>query len=452
MNATPPGPSGAANGSQRPSHPVPAGMRDWLPQKARRRADASERILRHIELCGYQRVEVPPFEYAEVLERGFGNADDSLRFIEPETGKIASLRSDVTPQIARLISTRFADGPWPARLCYRDSVLRRRRARARLDQNLLQVGFELAGPSAESGDLEVLETATSALRASGLDEFTVDLAHAEVPGALLERLAPRARSDALECLAVKDSSQLARVAAGANLDRKSAAALAELCELHGGNEIWPRAERALADTPAEPAMRSLKRIWDAAVSSELASHFVVDLGETREFYYYTGAMFHLLAEGPGEPLGSGGRYDTLFERFDLPCPAAGFAFDIGNVCWALEANGITEQKSPRVLVGLPASGGRAALLLRELRARGLACALGPEGADGGAYGRQWDYTHVLDLKSGGVLRDLETGAEWRLSEALGGKIPEPMTQEAAARLAEVVSTQVRVLEELICPA
>src|SRR6187551_3471255 len=110
------------NTVKRPSHPVPTGMRDWLPRQARRRAVVSDRILRSLELFGYQRVEVPPFEYADVLERGFAN-------VEPETGKIAALRSDVTPQIARLVTTRFAEGPWPARLCYQASVMRRRHER-----------------------------------------------------------------------------------------------------------------------------------------------------------------------------------------------------------------------------------------------------------------------------------------------------------------------------------
>ena len=362
-------------------------MRDWLPRQARRRSIVSEQIVSRLELFGYQRVEVPPFEYADVLERGFGNSAEALRFVEPETGKIAALRSDVTPQIARLVSTRYAEGPWPARLCYRASVMRRRRERARLDQKVLQVGFELAGQTERDGDLEVLETATSALRSTGLDEFTVDLAHAQVALALLDELAPEARADALECLALKDSSELARVGARGGLVGRTLDALIALPELHGGRELWPHAERALAGTAAAEPMRSLQRLWADAVAARLAPHFVVDLGETREFYYYTGVMFHLLAEGPGEPLGSGGRYDTLFERFDLPCPAAGFAFDVSNVCWALGERGVAAAKLDRVLLtGGPSEA--AVALLRELRERNVACAAGPDpGGEAPPHGR-----------------------------------------------------------------
>jgi ATP phosphoribosyltransferase regulatory subunit len=409
-------------------------MRDWLPAQARRRAVASDRIMKSLELCAYQRVEVPPFEYADVLEKGFVNVEAAVRFVEPETGKIAALRSDVTPQIARLTTSRFPSGPWPARLAYQASVMRRRHERARLDQKVRQVGFELVGLPEQAGDLEVLEVATSALRATGLEDFTVDLAHANVAGALLDQLAPGPRADALECLALKDSGELRHVGTRAGLTGRALEALVALPLLHGAEEVWPRAERVLAGTAAEAPLRSLHGIWSRAIAARLAPHFVVDLGETREFYYYTGAMFHLLAEGPGEPLGSGGRYDTLFERFGLPSPAAGFAFDISNVCWALEKSGNQEGPLPRVLVCAGADAGIE--LARALRALGVACALGPE-AQAEAYAAGWDYTHLLELRDGRAeLKRTRTGS------AL------PLQAKTVAEIAHIVAAHLGVLEEV----
>jgi ATP phosphoribosyltransferase regulatory subunit len=409
-------------------------MRDWLPRQARRRAVASDRIMKSLELFAYQRVEVPPFEYADVLEKGFVNVEAAVRFVEPETGKIAALRSDVTPQIARLTTSRFPSGPWPARLAYQASVMRRRHERGRLDQKVRQVGFELVGLPEQAGDLEVLEVATSALRATGLEDFTVDLAHANVAGALLDQLAPGPRADALECLALKDSGELRHVGTRAGLTGRALEALVALPLLHGAEEVWPRAERVLAGTAAEAPLRSLQGIWSRAIAARLAPHFVVDLGETREFYYYTGAMFHLLAEGPGEPLGSGGRYDTLFERFGLPCPAAGFAFDISNVCWALEKSGTDDAPLPRLLV---CGGSDAATeLARALRALGVACALGPE-SDREAYAAGWDYTHLLELRDGRAeLKRIRTGS------AL------PLQAETVAEIAHIVAAHLGVLEEV----
>src|SRR6185295_1487008 len=182
----------------------------------------------------------------------------------------------------------------------------------------------------------------------------------------------------------------------------------------------------------------LHGIWSRAVAAELAPHFVVDLGETREFYYYTGVMFHLLAEGPGEPLGSGGRYDSLFERFDLPCPAAGFAFDISNVCWALDESGASDEPMQRVLVctaaGTDPDLGTA--LARELRVRGVACAVGPE-TEPDVYAARWDYTHML--VAGGARAELKR---------LPGGAATPVGGKTLAEIARDVAAHLGVLEEV----
>jgi len=307
--------------------------------------------------------------------------------------------------------------------------MRRRHERARLDQKVRQVGFELVGQPERAGDLEVLEAATSALRAAGLSEFTVDLAHAEVAGVLLDQLAPQPRAEALECLALKDSVELRHVGARAGLSGRALEALTALPTLYGGDDLWPRAERALAGTPAEAPLRSLHGIWSRAVAADLAPRFVVDLGETREFYYYTGAMFHLLAEGPGEPLGSGGRYDSLFERFDLPCPAAGFAFDLSNVCWALDAAGASDADVWRVLV-CAEDGDAGTELIRALRALGVAAALAPD-SNPEAYAAGWDYSHVLGVTRGrAALKRASTGS----THALDGKTAPEIAQFVAAHL------------------
>ena len=78
-----------------------------------------------------------------------------------------------------------------------------------------------------------------------------------------------------------------------------ATALCELPKLHGDAAVWADAQRLLASTPAAPALAALRDLWDRATESGLESVLLVDFGEVRGFAYYTGAIFHLLAEGPG---------------------------------------------------------------------------------------------------------------------------------------------------------
>ena len=48
-------------------YPLPAGMRDLLPGEAGTQAALVRRLLGAFELCGYELVAVPIFEYAAVL-------------------------------------------------------------------------------------------------------------------------------------------------------------------------------------------------------------------------------------------------------------------------------------------------------------------------------------------------------------------------------------------------
>ncbi|MFO7179372.1 MAG: ATP phosphoribosyltransferase regulatory subunit [Pseudomonadota bacterium] len=380
------------------AHPVPAGLRDLLPPEAFRSAELCRRLVRSFELHGYELVTVPLFEFADVVERGLGSLEphEVLKFVEPESGAVVSLRPDMTPQIARLVATRLSGEPGPVRLCYQGSVLRRRRERARRHRQIPQAGVELIGAAGAAGDLELLGVVAAAVRVAGLEEFVLDLGHAGVAGALVEGLAPEDARGILEALEMKDESEVLKRAERSGLAAADRAALAALPALHGGGEIWSAAERALGGTRAEAALLELKRLWESACAAELAPSVLVDLGETRDLDYYTGALFHIHAEGPGRPIGSGGRYDGLLGRFGAPRPAVGFAFGLDDLAWALERAGKTVPLPARLLL---TGEGEFSDVERALRAADLATARAPSG-DPRQYARAWRYSHLIELGAG----------------------------------------------------
>jgi ATP phosphoribosyltransferase regulatory subunit len=187
------------------------------------------------------------------------------------------------------------------------------------------------------------------------------------------------------------------------------AALAELPVLHGGSDVWDRAERVLSDTAAAAPVAELRRLCEAASNAGLATDVVVDLGETWNFEYYTGATFQILAEGPGEAIGSGGRYDGLLGRYGVPRPAAGMALDLDNLSWALSHGGGIGERDLRVLVAAPSSTAQA--VCDELRRRWVAAA--PNATMAALeYARAWQYSHLLRIDGERVsLLDLERGTE-----------------------------------------
>jgi ATP phosphoribosyltransferase regulatory subunit len=384
-------------------HPLPAGMRDLLPEEAATRRRLARRVLDLIALYGYAVVTPPVFEFADVLERGLGTLDPEhvLRFVEPESGEVAALRPDMTPQIARMIATRLYQRPPPFRLGYEGTVLRRRSGRARKHRQIPQVGVELAGVGGLEGDLELLAMVTDALRATGLDEFTIDLGDAGVVRSLLAELPSREQARLGDALARKDHADIADACAAVGAAHKES--LCALPLLHGGRDALAEGVGRLAATPAARAAERLLALFDAAVARGLGRHLVADLGEVRGFAYYTGTIFHVYAVGTGDAVASGGRYDELLARFDWPMPAAGFAVDLDRLTEALRAVHAVEERAPRVVVvGSPQDA-----RVSELRAQGVAAvALHPREA-ALTWARAWGFTHVLD---GGWL-DAKTGDE-----------------------------------------
>jgi ATP phosphoribosyltransferase regulatory subunit len=384
-------------------HPLPAGMRDLLPEQAASRRRLSRQLLECFALYGYAVVTPPVFEFAEVLERGLGTLPpaDVLRFIEPESGEVAALRPDMTPQVARIVATRLRGRPPPFRLCYEGTVLRRRSGRARKHRQIPQVGVELAGVSAPTGDLELLALAADALRAAGLKEFTIDLGNAGVARALLSPLPPEVQYRVSEALAHKDASAVAEACRAASAPNGEA--LATLPTLQGGRDALVEGVARLSKSPAASQARSLLSLFDAAASGGLGGHLTADLGEVRGFAYYTGTIFHLYAAGTGDAVGSGGRYDELLGRFGWALPAAGFGLDLDRLAEALSPTGSEEPDSVRVVI----VGGHDHPGLGELRGRGLAAVAIPDRSAAVAWARAWGFSHVLDASE---WVDARTGA------------------------------------------
>jgi ATP phosphoribosyltransferase regulatory subunit len=378
----------------------PGGMRDLLPPASMTRTLLWQRLMDTFDLYGYQRVTTPPIEYAEVIERGLGTVDrrDLVRFVEPDSGEVALLRPDITPQIARIIATRLRDRPAPWRLSYEGTIIRRRRGRARRQQQVLQCGIECVGMKGPEADAEVIEVAMRACEGVGLQAFLVELAQVKIGSEVLDHVPEAARPAVIETLAAKDASTLEKLLQEAGVVTAERRRLRMLCDLYGDRSVIAQARRRLKNAAARRALDELERVVERLESAGLGGRVAIDLGDLRRHSYYTGVSMTLLAEGPGEPLGMGGRYDDLLGRYDTPAPATGFAFEVDNVAWALTEAGISLRASLPVRVVV--AGGTAArrrALAETWRSRGARVAVVPSKSveEATEYARAWDYDLLI---------------------------------------------------------
>jgi ATP phosphoribosyltransferase regulatory subunit len=380
-------------------------MRDFAPEAASARRRIAEALLRVFERWGYARVITPAFEYEDVLALGLGSAgrEAAIRFVEPSSGQVVALRPDITPQIARLIATRFRDEAGPLRLCYEGTVVRLDR-RARSQRELIQAGVELAGVPTPDGDVEVIALGAAALAAVGLPRPTIDLGHLGLAREVLQALElpeealPLARGR----IAKRDRAGLAEVLRSARGPRAVVEFAALLPELSGPPSILAVARRKPPTTGIRRALENLADVIRALEQRDIAGHLHVDLGEIRGFDYYTGIRLQGFVDGAAEPVLQGGRYDSLLARYGRPCPAVGFAVDVEATAGALEVlpapNGDGNGLSDGALISGPArEAERHADLLRSQGRRAAVDYGGLEGAALDAYARRWQFKEVVRL-------------------------------------------------------
>jgi ATP phosphoribosyltransferase regulatory subunit len=379
---------------------TPKGMGDLLPPEADSTRALTRVVLRSFELWGYDLIVTPLFEHAAVVERGTDALDprDLLRFVEPESGEVAVLRPDITPQVARVIATRMARHPPPWRLCYEGRVIRRRRGRARSHQQLTQAGFECVGLAGPEADVEIITLAHEACAAAGLSSVRIELSHVTIAQSLLDKLPPMLRGPVAEMLARKDTASLGRLVQEAHLPSELGERLAALVEHYGELDVLRSAAKELHWPAATAALRNLREIVERLEAAGIGARLGVDLSDARGSSYYTGMSFSLLAEGPGEPVGAGGRYDRLLGRYGLEQPATGFAFDLENLQWALRQAGHDPHEERAVLRVVAGQGAtRLESWVQGLRAKEVVVAVVPNSEREAclAFARAWSYDAVL---------------------------------------------------------
>src|SRR5690625_3778107 len=88
---------------------LPAGLRDSLPPEAAHEAAIKEQLIAILAAKGYERVKPPLLEFEDSLLTGPGEqvAQQTFRLMDPVSQRMMGLRADMTPQVARIATTRL---------------------------------------------------------------------------------------------------------------------------------------------------------------------------------------------------------------------------------------------------------------------------------------------------------------------------------------------------------
>jgi ATP phosphoribosyltransferase regulatory subunit len=155
---------------------LPEGFKVLLPEEAHKEEIISRSILDLFFQNGYLLVKTPMMEYEDNISQNTLKSlhNENYLLIEPETKKILVLRSDITPQIAKLAGTKLKHFPRPIRFAYSGEVIRNSKNNYKTEKQLKQIGVELIGGPQENSMIEILNIAITALKNISIKNITID--------------------------------------------------------------------------------------------------------------------------------------------------------------------------------------------------------------------------------------------------------------------------------------
>lgn len=329
---------------------LPAGLTDGLPPNAAFEIDVRERLVAAFVQRGFDRVAPPLVEFEDNLLAGTGAAmtGQTFRLMDPVSQRMMGLRADITPQAARIATTRLAHEPRPLRLCYGGEVLRIRGSQLRPERQFSQAGAELIGSADPRADAEMVLMAAETLRMLGIDDIKVDLCQPMLVPHVMNGMALDADTAASlrAALDAKDAAEVKKLSGTFGDDARRL--FVQLLAASGRSEtVTPKIAQLPLDGPAAESRDTLLETVQLIERADRSLDLTLDAVENRGFEYHTGVTFTLFAPGVRGELGSGGRYtaglNDAADNMDGE-PATGFTLFLDSILRALTV----PEAAPRV--------------------------------------------------------------------------------------------------------
>jgi histidyl-tRNA synthetase len=285
----------------------PKGFRDFLPEKSLQRNFLIEKLKTLFERFGFDPLETPTLEYAEVLLGKYGEEADKLIYIfEDKGGRKLGLRYDQTVPLARVVS-QYQNLPKPFKRYQIQSVFRAENPQKGRFREFIQADIDIVGEESLLAEAEIIAASLKIFKELGFKKIKIF---------------------------INDRKNFE------NLDKKVISAIDKLEKV--GEEKVIEEIAKIKSISCDEAKAILNQIKNKKPTETILKLFSLlktyDLKEEEDFVfkptlargldYYTGIIFEAVDDNyKGGSLGGGGRYDNLIGIFlENSIPACGFAF------------------------------------------------------------------------------------------------------------------------------
>lgn len=359
---------------------TPEGVQDILFTSCRQKRQLEDKLRNIFRLNGYRELETPTIEFYDAFsgDRGLIRQESMYKFCDSK-GRLLVLRPDMTVPVARVAATKLKEEDFPLKCCYIGNTFSFDELGGGRQNEFTQAGCEIMGINTPEADAEVVAMAVEAVKATGIDDFQIDIGQVEFFKGLMEEtgLTDEEVEEVRELIDLKDFVGVEQVMDHHQVKEAIKTLILDLPKLFGSKDILQRIHYEDIGERAAKALLNIKAILEILEDRNLAQYVSIDLGMVQSLNYYTGLVFRGYTYGVGFPILSGGRYDELVSKFGMKCEATGFSLGVNMVLMALERQ--KKLQAPRdegCLVTYESGARRSASdLCRELIEQGISAEL-----------------------------------------------------------------------------
>jgi histidyl-tRNA synthetase len=327
-------------------------MRDFLPAEKAHRDRVLTTITSTYRAHGFDEIETPVMEDSDRLHAGLGGDNEKLAFgvlkraLKIDDLQAASssldlvdlgLRYDLTVPLARFYASHRAELPTVFKAIQAAPVWRAERPQKGRYRQFVQCDIDIIGEPGTMAEAELVTATAAALRALGLDGWSIRVNDRRILTSMLEAFGFAAADHASVLITIDKLDKIAADGVVAELrerayEEAAVDALETFFRRPTTMDFLPFGEAAIRKAlPAgidEAAVLELAALGEALTAER--DNLVFDPFLVRGMGYYTGAIFEIAHAELGYSIGGGGRYDGMIGRFlgtDVPAVGLSLGFE-----------------------------------------------------------------------------------------------------------------------------
>jgi len=300
-----------------------------LPKEAKKRQWLINTLISVFESYGFEPLETPALEYAELLKDKYGEEEKLIYEFETKGKDKVALRYDQTVPLSRVVAQYQNELVFPFKRYQIQNVWRGENPQKGRYREFIQCDADVIGSPSPAADAEILKLV--------LDIYKI--------------------LDLSVTIKINDSENFK------NLDKKYVAAIDKLEKIGESQVLSEMINKGMASEDARKTLSDLQNKPQTQNISEIlstleqmggdANKVIYEPTLARGLDYYTGMIFETIAKDSPSSLCSGGRWDKLIGQFSgKDMPAVGFGLGFDRTIEVLEENNLlpSQESSSKVLI------------------------------------------------------------------------------------------------------